>query len=167
MTGAIALAVVLVVAVIGISMAMQSQRTLQAPSGPRSRMPRPQRPSAEPRRSQGRTRERRGQAPEPPAAPPPAAAAKEPEFRGPELLRSGVAAEAKVLSVVDERTTGPVTRSRLALEITPAEGSVFEVTVRVAFPTPEARSRVKVGGPIPVRYDKDDRTKVVVDIPQA
>jgi len=78
-----------------------------------------------------------------------------------------VSSEAKVLSVVDERTTGPVTRSRLALEITPAEGAVFEVMVRVAFPTPEARARVKVGGTIPVRYDKDDRTKVVVDVPQA
>ena len=166
MTGAIALAVVLVVAVVGISMAMQSQRTLQGPLGQRPRMPRAPRPSAEPRRPPGRTRERRSQPPAPPAPPPPAAA-QEPEFRGPELLRTGVASVAKVLSVVDERTTGPVTRSRLALEITPAEGPVFEVTVRVAFPTPEARSRVKVGGTIPVRYDKDDRTKVVVDVPQA
>jgi hypothetical protein len=165
-TGAIALAVVLVVAVIGISMAMESQRSLQAPSGMRARMPRPPRPTSEPRRQPGRTRDRRSQAPEPPAPPPPTVA-KEPEYRGPELLRSGVPSEAKVLSVVDERTTGPVTRSRLALEITPVEGPVFEVTVRVAFPTLEARSKVKVGGTIPVRYDKDDRTKVVVDVPQA
>jgi hypothetical protein len=28
-----------------------------------------------------------------------------------------------------------------------------------------ARSRVKVGGTIPVRYDKDERTRIVVDLP--
>jgi hypothetical protein len=39
------------------------------------------------------------------------------------------------------------------------------VTTRVAFPTPAARSRVKVGGTIPVRYDKEDRTRIVVDLP--
>jgi hypothetical protein len=82
-------------------------------------------------------------------------------------LRSGEAAEAKVLAVVDERTTGPVTRSRLTLEIRPDDGSAFEVTVRVTFATPESRSRVKVGGTIPVRYDRDDHSKVVVDVPQA
>jgi hypothetical protein len=162
-TGAIALAIVLVVAVGGISMAMQSQRTGQTPSGPRtSRIPRPTR-SPEARRG----RERRNPPPSdlpPPTAPP---ADKEPEVRGPELLRSGLAAEAKVLAVVDERTTGPVTRSRLTLEIKPDDGSTFEVTVRVTFSTPESRSRVKVGGTIPVRYDPDDHNKVVVDVPQA
>jgi hypothetical protein len=35
----------------------------------------------------------------------------------------------------------------------------------VAFPTPAARARVKVGGTVPVRYDKDDRTRIVVDLP--
>jgi hypothetical protein len=98
----------------------------------------------------------------PPAAPEP----KETETKGPELLRTGLAAEAKVISVVDERTIGPVTRSRLALQIHPGEGDPFEVTVRVAFPTPEARAKVKVGGKLPVRYDKEDHTRVVVDIPQ-
>jgi hypothetical protein len=80
-------------------------------------------------------------------------------------LRSGVPAEAKVVSVVDERTIGPVTRSRLTLQIQPEEGPAFEVTTRVAFPTPAARARLKVGGAVPVRYDKDDRTRIVVDLP--
>jgi hypothetical protein len=158
-TGAIALAIVLVVAVGGISMAMQSQRTGQAPAGPRtSRIPRPTR-SPEGRRSRK---------PSPSDLPPPTAPAveKEPELRGPELLRSGVPAEAKVLSVVDERTTGPVTRSRLTLEIKPEDESAFEVVVRVTFATPESRSNVKVGGRVAVRYDKDDHSKVVVDLPQ-
>jgi hypothetical protein len=162
-TGAIALAIVLVVAVAGISMAMQSQRTGQTGAGPRtSRIPRPPRPSSEGRRS----RDRRN--PSPADLPPPSspAADKEPELKGPELLRSGEAAEARVLSVVDERTTGPVTRSRLTLEIKPDDGPAFEVTVRVTFSTPESRSRVKVGGTIPVRYDKDDHSKVVIDLPQ-
>jgi hypothetical protein len=86
-------------------------------------------------------------------------------LRGPELLRSGEPAEAKVVSVVDERTIGPVTRSRLTLQIDPGDSPAFEVTTRVAFPTPEARARIKVGGSIPVRYDKDDRTRIVVDLP--
>lgn len=94
------------------------------------------------------------------------AESKEPEGKGPELFRTGVSAEAKVISVVDERTIGPVTKSRLALEITPPEGKPFEVTIRHTFPTSESRAKVKVGGTIPVRYDKDDRTKVVVDLPQ-
>jgi hypothetical protein len=163
-TGAIALAIVLVVAVGGISMAMQSQRTGQSPSGPRtSRIPRPSR-SPESRRSRDRRNPSSPSDLPPPTVPP---ADQEPESRGPELLRSGVAAEAKVLSVVDERTTGPVTRSRLNLEIKPDDGSAFEVTVRVTFATPESRSRVRVGGTIPVRYDRDDHNKVVVDVPQA
>jgi hypothetical protein len=83
------------------------------------------------------------------------------------LLRTGTAAQARVITVVDERTLGPVTRSRLTLEINPDEGTPFEATVRVAFPTPESRAAVKVGGMIPVRYDKDDRSRVVVDLPQA
>jgi hypothetical protein len=67
--------------------------------------------------------------------------------------------------VVDERTIGPVTRSRLTLQVQPEEGAPFEVTTRVAFPTPAARARVKVGGTVPVRYDNDDRTRIVVDLP--
>lgn len=89
----------------------------------------------------------------------------EPELRGPELLRSGEPTEAKVISVVDERTIGPVTRSRLTVLIEPGDRPAVEVTTRVAFPTPAARSRVRVGGTIPVRYDKDDPTRVVVDLP--
>jgi hypothetical protein len=158
-TGAIALAIVLVVAVGGISMAMQSQRTGQSPAGPRtSRIPRPT------RSPEGR----RGRKPSPSDLPPPTAPAaeKEPDLRGPELLRSGVPAEAKVLAVVDERTTGPVTRSRLTLEVKPEDESTFEVVVRVTFATPESRSKVKVGGTVGIRYDKDDHNKVVVDLPQ-
>jgi hypothetical protein len=75
-------------------------------------------------------------------------------------------AQAVVMSVVDERTLGPVTRSRLTLRVQPAEGEAFEVTTRVAFPTPEERARVKVGGTIPVRYDSYDHRRVVVDTDQ-
>jgi hypothetical protein len=159
LTGAIALAVVLVIAVAGISMAMQGQRT-----GPgattRPRPVQPNRPTINPRRS----REKRSTPPPPPPAdmPPPV---PEPELRGPELLRTGVPAEAKVISVVDERTIGPVTRSRLTLRVEPQEGDPFEVTTRFAFPTPAARAQVKVGGTVPVKYDKDDHTRIVVDLP--
>jgi hypothetical protein len=76
-----------------------------------------------------------------------------------------VPADATVISVVDERTIGPVTRSRLTLKVEPGEGNPFEVTTRFAFPTPAARAKVKVGGTIPVRFDKDDRTRIVVDLP--
>ena len=159
MTGAVALAVVLVIAVAGMSMAMQGQRTAQGQQTPRTpRVPRPPMATRRPR-------ERRGPTPPPPPPPPPPTGQSEPELRGPELLRSGVPAQAKVMSVVDERTIGPVTRSRLTLEIDPGDGSSFEVTTRVAFPTAAARSRVKVGGTIPVRFDKDDRTRIVVDLP--
>jgi hypothetical protein len=157
LTGAIALAVVLVIAVAGLSLAMQSQRSAQSTSGPRP--PRTPRPSS-PRRPRER-KEKNTAPPEVPLPPDPT----ENELKGPELLRSGVAADAKVVSVVDERTIGPVTRSRLTLEIAPEDGPKFEVTTRVAFPTPAARARVKVGGTIPVRYDKDDRTRIVVDLP--
>jgi hypothetical protein len=70
-----------------------------------------------------------------------------------------------VLSVVDERTMGPVTRSRLALSITPEGQEAFETTIRVAFPTPAARARVKVGGTVPVRFDPEDHSRVVLDFP--
>ncbi len=99
--------------------------------------------------------------PEIPTTPEPA----EPELRSPDLLHSGEPAEAKVISVVDERTIGPVTRSRLTLQIDPGDKPPFEVTTRVAFPTPAARSRVHVGGTVPVRYDKDEPTRIVVDLP--
>ena len=127
-------------------------------AGPRPpRAPRPPRPPRRPRERRRRSAAR----PETPSAARPA----DPETAGPELLRSGVPAEAKVMSVVDERTIGPVTRSRLTLQISPRTGPPFEVTTRVAFPTPAARARVKVGGTVPVRYDRDDRTRIVVDLP--
>lgn len=159
MTGAIALAVVLVIAVAGISMAMQGQRT--GPGAPtRPRPVQPNRPTMNPRR----TREKSKTPPPPPPAdmPPPM---PEPEVRGPELLRTGVPAEATVISVVDERTIGPVTRSRLTLRVEPQEGDPWEVTTRFAFPTPAARAQVKVGGRVPVKYDKDDHSRIVVDLP--
>lgn len=158
MTGAIALAIVLVIVVAGMSMAMQSQRAGQA-QGP-VRQARPPRPPTASRR----TRDRRApeSVPAPDAPPPPG---DEPEVRGPELLRTGIPADAKVISVVDERTIGPVTRSRLVLRIEPADGDPFEVTTRFAFPSPAARASVKVGGTVPVRYDKDDRTRIVVALP--
>jgi hypothetical protein len=158
MTGAVALAVVLVIAVAGLSLAMQSQRAAQSPAAPRT--PRPPRPPVTPRRGRG---ERRAPAPPPEATPFPERLESEP--RGPELLRSGVPAQAKVVSVVDERTIGPVTRSRLTLQVEPGDGPSFEVTTRVAFPTPEARARVKVGGTVAVRYDKDDPMRIVLDVP--
>jgi hypothetical protein len=163
MTGAIALAIVLVIAVAGISMAMESQQNAQSPA---KRTPRTS-PQSRPTRERLRDRpwERKGSAASTPP-PPPTAETNEPEIKGPELLRSGVPAQARVVSVVDERTIGPVTRSRLGLQIQPEEGATFEVTVRVAFQTQESRARIKVGGTIPVRYDKDDRTRVVVDLPQ-
>jgi hypothetical protein len=148
MTAAVALAVVLVIAVAGMSLAMQTQRPV--PPGA-SRVPTPPR----------RTRERRAATPEPVVAP----ESKDPEgSRGPELLRSGTPAEAKVVSVIDERTLGPVTRSRLQLDVRPSDTGPFEVTLRVAFPTPEARARVRVGGTVPVRYDPADHSRVILDL---
>ena len=170
MTAAIALAIVLVVVVAGASMAMESQRTGPITAG---RPPRPARPPRTPRAAESgpgfgrRARGRNRGTVDPTAADgPPPPATPEPEIKGPELLRTGVSSEAKVISVVDERTIGPVTRSRLALRVEPEDGEPFEVTVRVAFQTPESRAAVKVGGSVPVRFDPDDRSRVVVDLPQ-
>jgi len=156
MTAAVALAVVLVIGVAGLSLAMQTQHTMpgQSPPQPPPRQPPPPR----------RTRERRTPPPAPARPDPVEAVAKEPQPKGPELLRTGTAAAAKVVSVVDERVVGPVTRSRLGLAIEAADGKTFEITVRHAFPTPAARSQVKVGGTIPVRYDPEDHGRVIVDL---
>jgi hypothetical protein len=158
-TGAVALTVVLVIVVIGLSLAMQNQQTV--PGARPARAPKPPRPPSPPRRM----RERKAQ---PPASDMPApSSGPTPADLGipaPDLLRTGEQAEAKVISVVDERTIGPVTRSRLTVQVTPAAGEPFEVTTRVAFPTPEARARVKVGGTVKVRYDLEDRSRVVVDV---
>ena len=159
-TGAVALTVVLVIVVMGLSLAMQSQQTMQG-----TRVSPPARPARSPSAPK-RTRERK---PQPAASdvPPPSAepAVGETDVNPPDLLRTGEQTDAKIISVVDERTIGPVTRSRLTVEITPADGDPFEVTTRVAFPTQEARARVKVGGTVKVHYDKDDHSRVVVDIP--
>lgn len=156
MTAAVALAVVLVIAVAGLSLAMQTQR----PVGPSQGRTRPQ--PANPRRPRERKAQPTASTPTPVPSPMPA----EPESKGPELLRTGTRADAKVVSVVDERTVGPVTRSRLVLAITTAGGEAFEVTTRTAFPSPSARSSVRVGGTVPVRYDPEDHGRVVLDLPK-
>ena len=159
MTGAVVLTVLLVIVVVGLSLAMQSQQTMQGPHT--TRAPRVPKPPSPPRR----IRERKAQPPAQDVPLPPADPSEADLLRSPEILRSGEEAQAKVISVVDERTIGPVTRSRLTVQIDPGDGEPFEVTTRVAFPTPESRAKVKVGGTVKVRYDKDDRTRVVVDIP--
>ena len=73
-------------------------------------------------------------------------------------------APAVVLSVVDERVLGPVTRCRLTLRVEPEGEESFEVTTRVAFPTPGQRASINVGTRVPVRYDADDHRRVVVEI---
>ncbi len=157
MTAALALAVVLVIAVAGMSLAMQTQR-------PVTQAPRPPRVPPVPRRN----RDRRSNTPSVPDRPPTEASSEPDPFpKGPELIRTGATADAKVISVVDERTLGPVTRSRLNLRVEPASGDSFEVTIRVAFSTPQQRAGVRVGGTVPVRYDADDRSRVMLDLPPA
>lgn len=158
---------VLVIAVAGASMAMESQRAGQPATRRPTRPIRPTRASdaerpRRPLRSRGRTNDPTAADGPPPVVP----LIPEPEVKGPDLLRTGTSAQAKVISVVDERTIGPVTRSRLVLLIDPANGGPVEVTVRHAFPTPEARALVKVGGSLAVRYDQDDPRRVVIDQPQ-
>ena len=151
MAAAIALAVVLVVAVAGMSLAMQSQHPA-APGAPRA--PRAAPPTAR------RVRERR---PTPPPPPPPVPTVEAVAPKVPELLRTGVAAQAKVVNVVDERVVGPVTRSRLTLRIEPDGAEGFEVVIRHAFPTPATRAAVRIGGNVPVRYDREDHHRVLLD----
>lgn len=159
MTGAVVLTVLIVIVVVGLSLAMQSQQTIQGPRAPRApRMPKPPSP---PRR----VRERKAQPPAQDVPPPPADVPDADLLKSPEIIRPGEETQAKVISVVDERTIGPVTRSRLTVQIDPGDSDPFEVTTRVAFPTPESRAKVKVGGTVTVHYDKEDRTRVVVDIP--
>ena len=174
MGAALALAIMLVVVVGVLSLAVNAQGPFQGtgaasrPAGtsraehpgaptPPSSTRSPRRP---PRERPERSRERQ------PSAPPPAAAPDHPSDPDQlfDLKPLQGQAQALVISVVDERTLGPVTRSRLTLKVEPAEGDAFEVTTRVAFPTPEHRARVKVGATIPVRYDPDDHRRVVVDM---
>lgn len=178
MTAAIALAIVLVIAVAGASMAMESQRSGQPGARTQPRPQRAARPASpsRPTRTGGdrlrrslRNREKSRPADPTAADGPPTVVPDlppEPEFKGPDLLRTGASAEARVVSVVDERTLGPVTRSRLVLRIEPDGGEPVEVTVRHAFPTPESRATVKVGATVPVRYDRDEPRRVVLDLPQ-
>lgn len=155
MTAAIALAVVLVIVVAGASMAMENQRTATAPS-PRP----PSQPRTRPAKGGPRGR-KPGPAEQAPSPPP------EPEVKATEILPSFAHARARVLSVVDERTIGPVTRSRLSVRVEPEGAEPFEASVRVAFQTPQSRAAVKVGGSVDVRFDPDDHSRVVVELPQA
>lgn len=150
MTAAIALAIVLVVVIAGLSLAMQGQKPVQMPGSA------PRRPPSPPRRP---ARERRTTAQ--PPTPKPARTVETP--RGPELLRTGVRAPARVISVVDERTLGSITHSRLNLEVKPEGQPSFEVQLRMTFPNPEARSEVRVGRTVPVRFDPDNHRRVVLD----
>jgi hypothetical protein len=148
-TAAIALSIVLVIGVAGTSLAMQTQRP------PQSSRPRTSRPPAPPRRP---VRERR--APAPPPVPDPAPKVEPP--RGPELLRIGTSAQATVLGVVDERTTGSIVRSRLNLRVEPGGEPSFEVSVRHVFSSLEARGKVRVGTRVGVRFDPDDHGRVII-----
>jgi hypothetical protein len=157
MAAAVALAIVLIVAVAGMSLAMQTQRPA-AGQAPRQ-APRPPRPPRSTTINPRRVRERRQPPPPTEAAPP----APDPVPKVPELLRTGVPSTAKVVNVVDERVVGPVTRSRITLRIEPEGAEAFEVSIRHAFPTAEARAKVRVGGEVAVRYDRDDHHKAVLD----
>jgi hypothetical protein len=168
----------MLVVVVGVlSLAVNAQGPFQGTSagGGGSRSTRtghpgstPASPGKPPRRPPRERNERRDRQPGPPQAqpagePPPPGEQDQPFG---DLKPLNTQAQALVMSVVDERTLGPVTRSRLTLKVQPAEGEPFEVTTRVAFPTPEDRARVKVGGTIPVRYDANDHRRVVVDTDQ-
>jgi hypothetical protein len=192
MGAAVALAVMLVVVVAILSLAVNAQGPFQA-SGPPLRAPRqgrPERsahpggtaqgsqgPSAAPPAERRRGSRARGEVPgrrqgergpERHAGEPEPVPHEEAQFADADQLLGELKplsgqANAVVMSVVDERTLGPVTRSRLTLRVEPSGQDPFEVMTRVAFPTPEERARVKVGGTIPVRYDPDDHRRVVVE----
>ncbi len=172
-----ALAITLVVVVVVLSLAVNAQgpfqgtgmgghpRTARA-DHPGSAPPPPPAPPRAPRRPprerSERTRERSaGATPTPPGREPEHPVDADQVFGDVKPLTSR--AQALVISVIDERTLGPVTRSRLTLRVEPKGAEAFEVTTRVAFPTLEDRARVKVGETIPVRYDAEDHRRVVVD----
>jgi hypothetical protein len=170
----LALAIMLVVVVGVLSLAVNAQGPFQggSPLGgarparashPGAQPPPPPRPPRKPPRERAeRTRERPAAAPPSPPANDPLLQS-EPDIPIGDLKPLNTQSQALVMSVVDERTLGPVTRSRLTLRIQPTEGEPFEVTTRVAFPTPEARARIKVGKNIAVRYDSEDHRRVVLD----
>jgi hypothetical protein len=172
----LALAIMLVVVVGVLSLAVNAQGPFQgtgagggqARSGrshPGSAATSPGKTPRRPARERSERRDRQASAPPVPPASEPQSSAEQDQAFG-DLRPLNTQAQALVMSVVDERTLGPVTRSRLTLKVQPAEGEPFEVTTRVAFPTPEDRARVKVGGTIPVRYDSYDHRRVVVDTDQ-
>jgi hypothetical protein len=169
----------MLVVVVGVlSLAVNAQGPFQG-TGSAGGQPRPARtphpgstassPGKAPRRparDRSERRDRQPGTPQPqPASAEPVSPTEQDQSFG-DLRPLNTQAQALVMSVVDERTLGPVTRSRLTLRVQPAEGEPFEVTTRVAFPTPEERARVKVGGTIPVRYDSYDHRRVVVDTDQ-
>ncbi len=179
---ALALAVMLVVVVAVVSLAVNAQGPFQASGVPTARA-RPARPPSEPSHppaapSSGRQPEKEGRRPPrdraarardrrpggTEAQAPVPEEPSEPVVPLADIKPLGGSAQAKVISVVDERTLGPVTRSRLTLQVEPEGAEAFEVTTRVAFPTPEHRARVKVGAILPVRYDVDDHRRVLVDM---
>ena len=133
------------------------------PGSPPPPPPAPPRPARRPPRERSeRSRERSsGVAPTPAARESEHAGDAEQVFGDVKPLNSR--AQALVISVIDERTLGPVTRSRLTLRVEPKGAEAFEVTTRVAFPTLEDRARVRVGESIAVRYDSEDHRRVVVD----
>ena len=178
MGAALALAIMLVVVVGVLSLAVNSQGPFQGtgaagsqprparaghPGSPPSSTGRPPRRPVRDRSERNRERQQ-GSPPVVPAAEPQKPSEADQPFG--DLRPLNTQAQALVISVVDERTLGPVTRSRLTLRVQPTEGDAFEVTTRVAFQTPEERARVKVGGTIPVRYDSSDHRRVVVDTDQ-
>jgi len=174
MAAALALAIMLVVVVAVLSLAVNSQG--QFPGGQRAPTPRPARagggktpPAPKPPRRPPREKNERARGPRAGAAAagPPAGAQErppDPEQAFGDLRPLNRQALAVVMSVIDERTLGPVTRCRLTLKVQPDDGQAFEVTTRVAFPTPEDRAKVKVGATVPVRYDSEDHRRVVVEM---
>jgi hypothetical protein len=173
----LALAITLVVVVVVLSLAVNAQGPFQGTAmgghprtarvdHPGSAPPPPPVPPRAPRRP---PRERGERGRERSGGVAPASGGREPEHPADadaafgDLKPLNSRAQALVMSVIDERTLGPVTRSRLTLRVEPKGAAAFEVTTRVAFPTLEDRARVKVGETIPVRYDPEDHRRVVVD----
>jgi hypothetical protein len=170
MAAALALAITLVVVVAVLSLAVNSQGQLVG--GQRASSPRtggsgtgPAKQPRRPPRERGE-RSKRDRATAAPSAVPAGGPERpsDPDQAFSDLRPLNKQAPAIVMSVIDERTLGPVTRCRLTLRVQPREGQPFEVTTRVAFPTPEERAKVKVGATVPVRYDSEDHRRVVVEM---
>ncbi|MGH9105962.1 MAG: hypothetical protein ACRDZX_09025 [Acidimicrobiales bacterium] len=178
MGAALALAIMLVVVVAILSLAVNAQGPFQGVgqggraarserssrgASPGAGQPAPGKPQRRSRARGERDKERAGAGAGAPEEKEPTPLGDADQLLG-ELRPLNSEASAVVISVVDERTVGPVTRSRLTLRVQPAGDEAFEVATRVAFPTPEERAKVKVGATIPVRYDSDDHRRVVVDM---